>query len=237
MVRMKRKILSLCLVGILSLGLIGCGGPKKTDKEYPFFNEMQIIKVNKEEKLSLKITEEEAREKINGLLSEFENAANEGTTMKFERLGNSIDGLEEKDPYAVYWQDYWEIMGFRLENSQGALLFRIIEDEDSDRKKLDYSIALVSMLQTKECDNEKYGAINAEIDWLNTQGFNLNLEEIKEKINNMLTKANNGEEVESEIIKLDEDGTELEIVLVNLGEQVYNVGLTINGYEVYFDTP
>ena len=34
---------------MMGLALVGCGGPKETDKKYPFFNDMQIVKVNKEE--------------------------------------------------------------------------------------------------------------------------------------------------------------------------------------------
>ena len=38
---MKRKVCSLFIVGVMTFGLIGCGGPKETDKKYPFFNEMK----------------------------------------------------------------------------------------------------------------------------------------------------------------------------------------------------
>ena len=85
---MKKKFFSLCIVGMMGLALVGCGGPKETDKKYPFFNDMQIVKVNKEEKLSLKLDEEEVKEKINEKLNEFENVAKEGTSKNFEVLEN-----------------------------------------------------------------------------------------------------------------------------------------------------
>lgn len=233
---MKRKVFSLFIVGVMAFGLIGCGGPKETDKKYPFFNEMQIIKVNDEEKLSLKINEGEVKEKINGLLNEFESAAKEGTTKNFEVIDNPVGEVDGTEVYSTTWQNYSNLMGLKLGDSQGVLAFTVKDDANSDKKTIMFTIGLASMYQTKEYDIDKHDAIIAEVNWLNTQGFNINIEEIETKLNDMLTRANNGEQIENEVIKLDEDGTEMTINLVKSGDGVYNAGFIINGYSVYLNS-
>lgn len=236
---MKRKVFILFIIGVMALGLVGCGGPKETDKKYPFFNEMQIVKINDEEKLSLKINEEETKEKISELLSDFESAAKEGTTKNFEKIDMPINNVEGTDVYSTTWQNYSNLMGFKFGDSQGILGFTVKEDPNSDKnsynKTIMFTVGLVSMYQTKDYDINKHDAIVAEVNWLNTQGFNISIEEIDSKLKDMLNRANNGEVVENEVIKLDEDGTEMTINLVKAGDKVYNAGFIINGYTVYLN--
>lgn len=231
---MKKKFFSLCIVGMMGLALVGCGGPKETDKKYPFFNDMQIVKVNKEEKLSLKLDEEEVKEKINEKLNEFENVAKEGTSKNFEVLENPADNIDGTEIYSTTWQNYSDLMGIKFGDSQGILGFTIKDDENNN-KTIIYSVGLFSIYQTTEYDINKHDAIVAEINWLNTQGFNINIEEIESKLNDMITRANNGETVDNEVIKLDEEGTEMIMNLINTGNKIYNVGFIINGYNVYLN--
>jgi len=127
-------------------------------------------------------------------------------------------------------------MGLKVGDSQGVLAFTVKDDANSDKKTIMFTIGLASMYQTKEYDIDKHDAIIAEVNWLNTQGFNINIEEIETKLNDMLTRANNGEQIENEVIKLDEDGTEMTINLVKSGNGIYNAGFIINGYSVYLNS-
>ena len=125
-------------------------------------------------------------------------------------------------------------MGIKFGDSQGILGFTIKDDENNN-KTIIYSVGLFSIYQTTEYDINKHDAIVAEINWLNTQGFNINIEEIESKLNDMITRANNGETVDNEVIKLDEEGTEMIMNLINTGNKIYNVGFIINGYNVYLN--
>ena len=125
-------------------------------------------------------------------------------------------------------------MGIKFGDSQGILGFTIKDDENNN-KTIIYSVGLFSIYQTTEYDINKHDAIVAEINWLNTQGFNINIEEIESKLNDMITRANNGETVDNEVIKLDEEGTEMIINLINTGNKIYNAGFIINGYTVYLN--
>lgn len=242
---MKKKILGLVLTGVMAIGLIGCGGIKETDKKYPFFKDMQIIKVDKDtEGLSLKLNEEDVKTKINELLNEFETAAKEGTTKKFGLVDMPIVNNEGIESYSINWENYQEIADFKLGDSQGMLGITIKNDEKVEgRKTINYTIGLANQYVGKEYTFDTRDATKAQIEWLNTQGFNIDIEELEKNIKDKLVRSNKGEIVEKEIINLDEDGTKMEIQLIpnggkksmTLTQQLYTVGIVINGYDVYLN--
>ena len=157
---MKKKILSILLVGILVLGLTGCGNNKElSNKDNKNNSNSKTIEKEKNKVITCTLTNKNADESIRGRKSIFE----EDKLIKIIDFSNDKNNklAEEYCDLFKKIESKYENVHIKVENNNCTITYEINEMTDSDLEELAFRDRHDKTLFNKMSYNDYYNYVSS----------------------------------------------------------------------------